>query len=310
MKETPKPLSGTKVFVEVFNDNANISSAFHNKLRELGASVSERFHKTISHVVWKEGTRATYERAISRGLPIVTPLWIHRCETNKSMIDPKDFIPPMPTLDMLTKRKRPNYSPLPNPKRAKTEPHKTQKELTDFFRLKVEEVKTVLDFQEVKVTSDEAVPRYLVWSSDKECEGLIKKIGDGMFMRDWWQANIFITPITDDTANLYIHCTDAQLVSRDWLDRSCENSSWEEPKEYSISKSLEIKEIFKSYRFYIDKSSKIPAQALAPIIQKLGGECVSNPREGDYIVTELTNPKLPSYIKQVKSDWLISKAIE
>ena len=70
------PMSGSRVYVDVFNFDQQINSTFEKKLIELGATISKKMNENTTAVVWRDGQKTTWENANKRGLPLVTPLWI------------------------------------------------------------------------------------------------------------------------------------------------------------------------------------------------------------------------------------------
>jgi microcephalin len=49
-------------------------------MRALGASISERVTRHVTHVIFKDGTRANFEKAKRLGLPILSLLWVEACK--------------------------------------------------------------------------------------------------------------------------------------------------------------------------------------------------------------------------------------
>lgn len=50
-----------------------------------------RVFRNTTHLVFKEGKRATYNKAKKMGIPIVTVLWIEECRKVKRVVDPELF---------------------------------------------------------------------------------------------------------------------------------------------------------------------------------------------------------------------------
>ena len=60
----------------------------------MGAQVVKSVKSKCTHVVWSEGKPSTLWAAASKeDIVIVTPSWINKCAKDKTLIDPKPFLP-------------------------------------------------------------------------------------------------------------------------------------------------------------------------------------------------------------------------
>lgn len=73
-------LENTEVvaYVEVRSGNDNRSAAIAQELRHLGARVEPTFTDAVTHVVFKEGLRRTWIKALKRKVHLVSVSWIDR----------------------------------------------------------------------------------------------------------------------------------------------------------------------------------------------------------------------------------------
>lgn len=65
-------------FVEVYSGAENRTRYIANEIRNLGATVSQRFTNKVTHVIFREGLQSTIEKARARNVPCVSALWIDR----------------------------------------------------------------------------------------------------------------------------------------------------------------------------------------------------------------------------------------
>ena len=71
-------LADVVAFVEVRSSNDNRSAAIAHELTQLGARVVSTFSDDVTHVVYKEGLKRTWNRANKRGVPMVSVSWLDR----------------------------------------------------------------------------------------------------------------------------------------------------------------------------------------------------------------------------------------
>lgn len=65
-------------YVEVRTANDNRSASIQKVLERLGARVEQNFTDEVTHVIFKEGKKRTYDRAIKRKVHLVSVLWVER----------------------------------------------------------------------------------------------------------------------------------------------------------------------------------------------------------------------------------------
>ncbi|CAB4069860.1 MCPH1 [Lepeophtheirus salmonis] len=75
-------------FVDVFDD---LSSCVIDELKLLGASISSLLNKKVSHLIFKDGSLARYNKAKKLDIKIVSISWIEACKTEGKRVDEKDF---------------------------------------------------------------------------------------------------------------------------------------------------------------------------------------------------------------------------
>ena len=58
--------------------NENRSKAVCRELILLGAQIEDNFTDQVTHVIFKDGKKKTFERATKLGLYVVSVLWVER----------------------------------------------------------------------------------------------------------------------------------------------------------------------------------------------------------------------------------------
>jgi len=69
-------VAGVVAFVDVRTECDNRSRAIESVLRQLGAAVSFKLSKDVTHVVFKDGKKRTRDVALRRRLHFVSVLWL------------------------------------------------------------------------------------------------------------------------------------------------------------------------------------------------------------------------------------------
>ncbi|XP_063772750.1 microcephalin isoform X2 [Pseudophryne corroboree] len=103
-------LSGVMAYVDVWSSNRteNYSKTFTQQLLNLGAKVSKTFNKTVTHVVFKDGSQGIWDKAVKGGVKLVSVLWVEKCREAAAYVDESVF-PAINTNDgvhQLLKKKR------------------------------------------------------------------------------------------------------------------------------------------------------------------------------------------------------------
>ena len=75
-------LEGVVAYVEVRTANENRSACVISRLESIGAKVSEFLNTTCTHLVFKDGSLSTYNKAKKLGLYIVSVTWIEACRND------------------------------------------------------------------------------------------------------------------------------------------------------------------------------------------------------------------------------------
>ena len=57
----------------------------------MGAEISPTLNKNVTHVIFKEGTQATYNKAKSQDKCIVAASWVKACYESGQKVDEKNF---------------------------------------------------------------------------------------------------------------------------------------------------------------------------------------------------------------------------
>jgi microcephalin len=73
-------LEGLTFFVEVRAGRDNRTRGIQTSLRRLGANISEKVTRHVTHVIFRDGTRANFQKAKKLGLPILSLLWVDACK--------------------------------------------------------------------------------------------------------------------------------------------------------------------------------------------------------------------------------------
>ena len=73
-------LEGVVAFVEVRHRHANGSRLWEKQLQAMGAQVADKLTFRCTHLVFKEGSLATYKRAKKLQLHIVSASWVAKCK--------------------------------------------------------------------------------------------------------------------------------------------------------------------------------------------------------------------------------------
>ena len=73
-------ITGVVAFVDVrCSDGSNRSAGIREKLTALGATVAIKFTKEVTHVVFRDGLKSTFQQCKKRGLFLVSVMWVEQC---------------------------------------------------------------------------------------------------------------------------------------------------------------------------------------------------------------------------------------
>ncbi|XP_058237359.1 microcephalin isoform X2 [Hemibagrus wyckioides] len=130
-------LKDVVAYVDVWSASKteNYSDPFIQQLRDMGAQVCKTFTKQVTHVVFKHGHQATWNKAKKMGVKIVSVHWVARCKDNSEHAD-EDLYPALNEESQLNRVKKrthrcmqPRDIPLSTPKRLKRKLDKMMEEL-------------------------------------------------------------------------------------------------------------------------------------------------------------------------------------
>ncbi|CAH1733335.1 unnamed protein product [Aphis gossypii] len=87
-------LKGVVAFVDYKIDNEpNRCPFIASKLIDLGAKVEKTFNRKVTHVMFCDGYRSTYNKAVERNIPLVSARWMEYSRLAKKIQDPADYPP-------------------------------------------------------------------------------------------------------------------------------------------------------------------------------------------------------------------------
>ncbi|KAH3697810.1 hypothetical protein DPMN_085320 [Dreissena polymorpha] len=70
--------SDVVAYAEVRTGNDNRSESVRRELEQLGATVVRKFEDNVTHVVFKEGSKRTLNKATKKGVHLVSVLWVEK----------------------------------------------------------------------------------------------------------------------------------------------------------------------------------------------------------------------------------------
>lgn len=86
-----KLLDGVIAYVEVKTRDGDRSAAVKSVIRAMGATVRDHFTKDVTHVIFKDGSFRTYQRAKMVKAHLVSLLWVEAVKTNQVRVPEKNF---------------------------------------------------------------------------------------------------------------------------------------------------------------------------------------------------------------------------
>ncbi|CAG9864508.1 unnamed protein product [Phyllotreta striolata] len=86
-----KILEGVIAFVEVKTGENDRSKGIKFVLESMGATIRDRFLKDVTHVIYKEGSVSTYQKAKFIGAKLVSVLWVEACKVNGRKASENDY---------------------------------------------------------------------------------------------------------------------------------------------------------------------------------------------------------------------------
>ena len=68
--------SGKKIYIEIYNDNLNISESFVDKIKIYNPIIYKTLSKNLEYIVFKDGRLKTKKFASLNNIKLVNPIWI------------------------------------------------------------------------------------------------------------------------------------------------------------------------------------------------------------------------------------------
>ncbi|KAM4693700.1 microcephalin [Discoglossus pictus] len=141
-------LTDVVAYVEVWSSNRteNYSKTFSQQLLNLGAKVSKTFNKQVTHVVFKDGNKGTWDKAVKTGVRLVSVLWVEKCREAEDHVD-ESLFPAINTNDglpQIVKKKRKCMLPKDFIEKTPENDKRLQKKLDKMVK-KLDEQKAAVD---------------------------------------------------------------------------------------------------------------------------------------------------------------------
>ncbi|XP_022160888.1 uncharacterized protein LOC111026995 [Myzus persicae] len=92
-QKSSKVLEGVIGFVDYKIDSEHNKKYVSRFLTDLGAKVAKTFNRKVTHVIFCDGSRSTYKKAVERDIPLVSAMWIHYSKLSNKIQDPADYPP-------------------------------------------------------------------------------------------------------------------------------------------------------------------------------------------------------------------------
>lgn len=104
-------LKDVVAYVDVWSSSHkdNYTWAFSKQLLMMGATVSRKFTKNVTHVIFKDGLESTWSKAMSTGVKLVSVLWVDNCLKSQKCLDEALYpvrCDPRTTPDYCNKKRR------------------------------------------------------------------------------------------------------------------------------------------------------------------------------------------------------------
>eukprot|EP00123_Amoebidium_parasiticum_P014692 comp22601_c2_seq1/m.34661 comp22601_c2_seq1/g.34661 ORF comp22601_c2_seq1/g.34661 comp22601_c2_seq1/m.34661 type:complete len:731 (-) comp22601_c2_seq1:124-2316(-) len=84
-------LKDVVAYVEMGPASSEASQACGGALEKLGAKVVKSFTMDVTHVIFSQGKCKTYDKAMARGLYLVSILWVEGCRKEGRRVDERDY---------------------------------------------------------------------------------------------------------------------------------------------------------------------------------------------------------------------------
>ncbi|XP_074035088.1 microcephalin [Leptinotarsa decemlineata] len=86
-----KILTGVVAFIDIKSKEGDRSSGVKAILRSMGATIAEHFNREVTHVIFKDGSFSTYQKANLLNIHLVSVLWIEACRNSRMKVAEKKF---------------------------------------------------------------------------------------------------------------------------------------------------------------------------------------------------------------------------
>lgn len=87
-----KILEGVVAFIEARSNTENRFEGISKQMEMLGATVVKKFTPEVTHVIFKDGKKTTREKAIKKGIHLVSVLWVESCRQSGKRVS-EDLFP-------------------------------------------------------------------------------------------------------------------------------------------------------------------------------------------------------------------------
>jgi hypothetical protein len=285
-----EPLKGLVLYVEVFLQGSDDSLTWVERAKALGADVSTKLVKRVTHLVFKEGNTSSYRKAVARNIPIVRPSWIFNCEASAALLPTADYTPAEPLTNIKVKRAREPDQLSPLEKRLKVadarEPH--------FAVLEVKPLNKFLVFvSEFDVTHKRYCSRLpnveLTWNlRAAKC--------------------ILVSTMKSCLEVAYARAKGLPVVNNEWLRMSASAGKVADLAAYKFPEVAVDPVLFKRYTFAF--CSRVHHRGeIQEIIECLGGSVTDNLRSADKIITDSYQQThklgVGLYVPLIRSKWVV-----
>jgi len=90
-RESVRCLEDSVLFVDFRTDNENRGDVIRKVALELGAKVVDKFGPSVTHVIFKDGSKVNYKRAKIAGIPILSASWLEETKRRGKKMLESDF---------------------------------------------------------------------------------------------------------------------------------------------------------------------------------------------------------------------------
>ncbi|XP_020614774.1 uncharacterized protein LOC110052923 [Orbicella faveolata] len=87
-----KILEGVVAFIEARSNTENRFEGISKQMEMLGATVVKKFTPEVTHVIFKDGKKTTRDKAIKKGIHLVSVLWVESCRQSGKHVS-EDLFP-------------------------------------------------------------------------------------------------------------------------------------------------------------------------------------------------------------------------